>query len=244
VIHLEGVTKSFERPVLTGVKLHVPKGCLYGLVGPGAAGKSLVLKIVASLLSPDGGNVIVGDRNVVLLDDHGLSEHRRGIGMVFQNNALFDHLSVAENVAFPLRRLGGIAEAEITERVEERLGRVGLPGFGDRLPRGLSGGQKKRVGIARATITSPPVVLYDEPTAGLDPVSTQRIFDMLRAEQRRLGTTALMVSSDVDRLLTVTDKVGMMHEGRTVFEGTTEEAKGTDHPLVRQFLDGSPDGPL
>jgi phospholipid/cholesterol/gamma-HCH transport system ATP-binding protein len=244
LIRLEAVTKLFDRAVLHGVDLHVPESCLYGLVGPPAAGKTLVLKVVASLLRPDGGNVTVGGKSLLGLSDLELSEYRRGIGMVFQNNALFDHMTVAENVAFPLQRAGVLGPQEIGRRVSERLERVGLGGFGGRLPSGLSGGQKKRVGIARATATSAPIVLYDEPAAGLDPVTSQRIFDLLREEQRRSGSTAIMVSSDIDRLLTVTDRVGVMHEGLIVFEGSTAEAMGSALPIVRQFLRGETEGPL
>jgi phospholipid/cholesterol/gamma-HCH transport system ATP-binding protein len=244
VIRLDGITKTFDRSVLFGVDLDVPTGSLYGLVGPGGAGKSVVLKIVAGLVPADGGSVVVGGSDLATLDPLALARHRLGIGMVFQNNALFDFMTVAENIAFPLRRSSGLGDAEIRRRVEERLERVGLPGFGPRKPAGLSGGQKKRVGVARATVTRAPIVLYDEPAAGLDPVTSQRIFDLLRAEQRAAGATVIMVSSDVDRLLTVTDKVGMMHEGRVVFEGSTEQANQSEDPMVRQFLSGKTDGPL
>jgi phospholipid/cholesterol/gamma-HCH transport system ATP-binding protein len=244
LIRLRAVTKSFDRRVLHGVDLHVPEGCLYGLVGPGAAGKSVVLKIVASLVRPEGGSVVVGDRDVLGMSDIELAVYRKGIGMVFQNNALFDFMTVAENVAFPLRRLLNLEESEVLRRIAERLERVGLGGFGDRSPSGLSGGQKKRVGVARATVTAAPIVLYDEPAAGLDPVSSQRLFDLLRAEQRHAKSTVIMVSSDIDRLLTVTDRIGMLHEGRVVFEGTTDEARASENPMMRQFLRGEVDGPL
>jgi phospholipid/cholesterol/gamma-HCH transport system ATP-binding protein len=244
LIRLKAVTKTFDRRVLHGVDLHVPQGCLYGLVGPGAAGKSVALKIVASLVRPEGGSVVVDGRDILRLSEVELADYRKGIGMVFQNNALFDFMSVADNVAFPLRRLLQLDETEVRDRVAERLERVGLGGFGDRSPSDLSGGQKKRVGVARATITSAPIVLYDEPAAGLDPVSSQRLFDLLRAEQSHAKSTVVMVSSDIDRLVTVTDRVGLLYEGRLVFEGTTEEARRSDHPMVHQFLRGELEGPL
>jgi phospholipid/cholesterol/gamma-HCH transport system ATP-binding protein len=164
--------------------------------------------------------------------------------MLFQNNALFDFMSVAENIAFPLRRLFDLPEAEISARVAERLDRVDLTGFEARVPAGLSGGQKKRVGVARATVTRAPIILYDEPAAGLDPVTSQKIFDLLRAEQRARNSTVVMVSSDLDRLLTVTDRVGMMLGGRMIFEGSTDQAKKSGDPRVDQFIHGKPDGPL
>lgn len=244
MIALEGVTKRFDRPVLRDVTLEVPKGCLYGLIGPGASGKSLILKTIAGLVRPEQGRVMVRGRDVARLGELELEQHRRGIGMLFQNNALFDHLTVADNIAFPLRRLTTLSEAEIAERVAERLARVGLSGFESRLPAGLSGGQKKRVGVARATITATDIVLYDEPAAGLDPVTSQKIFELLRAEQRERGATVVMVSSDLDRLLPVTDKIGVMLDGRLVFEGSAEEARNSADPAVRQFVLGLPDGPL
>jgi phospholipid/cholesterol/gamma-HCH transport system ATP-binding protein len=244
LIRLEAVTKSFERLVLRGVDLHVPEGCLYGLIGPGGAGKSVVVKLVAGLLEPDGGSVTVAGKEVFAMTPLELREHRRSIGMVFQNNALFDFMTVGENVAFPLQRLSKLDDRQIAERVAERLARVGLGGFEARLPAGLSGGQKKRAGIARATAASAPIVLCDEPAAGLDPVTSQRIFDLLREEQQRAKSTVLMVSSDLDRLLTVTDRVGVLHEGRIAFEGTTDETRASNVPVVRQLLQGENDGPL
>jgi phospholipid/cholesterol/gamma-HCH transport system ATP-binding protein len=244
LIELEGVHKIFDRPVLAGVDLVVPKGCLYALLGPPAAGKSLILKLVSGLARADRGRVRVNGRELGALPEIELADYRRGVGMVFQNNALFDFLTVRENVAFPLRRLFQLPEREIERRVGERLSRVGLEGLEARLPSELSGGQKKRVALARATVSGAPVVLYDEPAAGLDPVTSQRIFELLRAEHQAAGATAIMVSSDVDRLLSVADRVGMLHDGELVFDGTTAEARTTGNPVVRQYLDGLPEGPL
>jgi len=245
VIHIEGLTKSFGGlPVLRGVHLDVPKGCLYGLIGPGAAGKSVLLKMLTGLLRPDGGRVVIDDKDVHRLTDLELQKFRLKFGMLFQNNALFDYMTVGENIAFPLRRLFNLPEDEVQARIVERLKVVSLPGFADRLPAGLSGGQKKRVGVARATVSQAEIVLYDEPAAGLDPVTSQRIFELLRAEQRAAGATVIMVSSDLDRLLTVTDRVGMLHKGRLIFDGTTAEAQSSTDPYVRQFVHGLTEGPL
>ena len=245
MIHIEGLTKSFGgMPVLRGVHLDVPKGCLYGLIGPGAAGKSVLLKMLTGLLRPDAGRVIIDEQDVHQLTDLELQTFRLKFGMLFQNNALFDYMTVGENIAFPLRRLFNLPEAEVQQRIVERLKVVSLPGFADRLPAGLSGGQKKRVGVARATVSQAQIVLYDEPAAGLDPVTSQRIFELLRAEQRAAGATVIMVSSDLDRLLTVTDRVGMLHKGRLIFDGTTREAQSSTDPYVRQFVHGLTEGPL
>jgi len=251
VIAIDRVSKSF-RPtgggapnrVLQGVSLNVPPSCLYGLIGPGAAGKSVLLKMIVGLMKPDDGTIVVDGVDVTTSSEIDLQKMRLKFGMLFQNNALFDTLTVGENIAFPLRRLTQLPEDDVQARVLERLACVALSGFEDRLTGGLSGGQKKRVGVARATITRAPIVLYDEPAAGLDPVTSQKIFELLRAEQRASGATVIMVSSDLDRLLTVTDRVGMMYRGQLIFDGTTEEAKASHEPRVRQFVHGLTEGPL
>lgn len=245
MIRLEGIHKSFGgASVLQGVDLHVPNGCLYGLIGPGAAGKSVLLKLIVGLLRPERGRVLVDGQDLARLSELELQQFRARFGIAFQNNALFDYLSVGENVAFPLRRLFSLDEQEIAERVAERLGSVQLDGFESRMPAGLSGGQKKRVGVARATASRAEIVLYDEPAAGLDPVTSQRIFELLRREQRAVGATVIMVSSDLDRLLSVTDRVGVLLKGQLVFDGTTEQAKACAEPAVRQFVHGLTEGPL
>jgi phospholipid/cholesterol/gamma-HCH transport system ATP-binding protein len=244
VIVVEGVSKSFATPVLRNVSLTVPDGCLYGLVGPGASGKSVLLKTIVGLIRADAGRVIVDDEELTALDEISLQRARSRFGFLFQNYALFDYLTVGENVAFPLRRLGTLSEDEIVARVAERLAAVSLPGFESRMPGGLSGGQKKRVGVARATVTRARYLLYDEPAAGLDPVTSQKIFELLAREQRESNATVIMVSSDIDRLLTVTDRVGMMYRGELIFDGTTEEAKASAHPVVKQFIHGEVEGPL
>lgn len=245
LIRIEGLTKVFAgMRVLRGVNLDIPRGCLYGLIGPGASGKSVLLKMVTGLLRPDSGRVLVAEHDVHQLTDLELQKLRLKFGMLFQNNALFDYLTVGENIAFPLRRLFDLSEEEIAERIEERLRVVSLAGFEDRMPAGLSGGQKKRVGVARATVSQAEIVLYDEPAAGLDPVTSQKIFELLRAEQRAANATVVMVSSDLDRLLTVTDRVGMLYRGQLIFDGTTEEARASRDPYVKQFVHGLTDGPL
>jgi phospholipid/cholesterol/gamma-HCH transport system ATP-binding protein len=244
-IRIEGLTKVFDgMPVLRGVDLAVPQGCLYGLIGPGASGKSVLLKMITGLLRPDEGRVLVDGEDVHRMNELELQKFRLKFGMLFQNNALFDYMTVGENIAFPLRRLFDLSETEIRDRIAERLRCVSLPGFEDRLPSGLSGGQKKRIGVARATVSQAEIVLYDEPAAGLDPVTSQKIFELLRAEQRAANATVVMVSSDLDRLLTVTDRVGMLYRGKLIFDGTTEEAKASEDPFVRQFVHGLVEGPL
>ena len=245
MIRVEDVHVAFARPVLEGVSLEVPEGCVYALIGPGASGKSVLLKTIAGLVRPAKGRVIVRGRDLEALTEAQLMEVRRDVGMLFQNYALFDFMTVADNIAFPLRRLfADMKEDEVKARVGERLAKMSLPGFEDRMPAGLSGGQKKRVGVARATVSRPKVLLYDEPTAGLDPVTSQKIYDLIREEQRELGTTNVVISSDVRGLLTIADRVGMLHLGKLIFDGTKAEALASEIPEVKQFVRGLPDGPL
>jgi phospholipid/cholesterol/gamma-HCH transport system ATP-binding protein len=245
VIRVESVWKSFgKQMVLRDVSLQVPTGQIFGLIGPGASGKSVLTKTFCGLVKPDRGAIEVDGKDISKLSEISLHTVRSQFGMQFQNNALFTHLTVAENVAFPLRRLTNQGAEEIRKNVAERLEAVGLGGFEDRMPSDLSGGQKKRVGVARATVTQPPVIIYDEPTAGLDPVTSQKIFDLLRGEQRATGNTIVVISSDVAGLLTVLDRVGMMLRGQLIFEGTVEEARTSVEPHVKQFVHGETEGPL
>lgn len=225
MIVVEEVSKAFEAPVLRDLSLRFPEGRITALIGPGASGKSLLLKVVTGLVRPDRGRVTIGSDEVTAMGEIALGRVRRRIGMLFQNTALFDHMTVRDNVAFPLRRLFAPPEAEVQERVAERLERVALPGFESRLPPGLSGGQRKRVGIARATITRAAIVLYDEPTAGLDPVTSQKIYNLIRDEQRADGSTVVVISSDVHGVLSIADQVAMLHRGELVFEGATDDAR-------------------
>lgn len=250
MITLQNVGISFRaagagtKEVVRDVSLHVPKGSLYALIGPGAAGKSVLLKAMGGLVPISRGSIRVGERDLSTLSDMALQAYRSELGFLFQNYALFDTISVLDNVAFPLRREGRMAEPAIIERAKERLAAVSLAGFEDRLPGGLSGGQKKRVGVARATVKGADVLLYDEPAAGLDPVTSQKIFDMLRREQQASGATVVMVSSDLDRMLPTADYVGMLYRGELLFNGTREEAMRSQDPYVKQFVHGQAEGPL
>lgn len=243
MISLRDVHMSYATPVLRGVDLEVPPDGIFALIGPGASGKSLLFKIIAGLVRPRSGEVEVDGEAITRLGELELARVRRKIGMLFQNYALFD-LNVAENIAFPLRRLFDLGEDEIAERVAERLNKVALPGTQRRSPASMSGGQKKRIGVARATIAEAPILLYDEPTAGLDPVTSQKIYDLIRDEQRARSTTVMVISSDVSGVLTIADRVAMLHEGAIVFSGTAVEARSSEIPTVKQFVHGLLEGPL
>jgi phospholipid/cholesterol/gamma-HCH transport system ATP-binding protein len=251
VLLLDSVRKSYRgENVLDGVDLRLGRGETWGLVGPAASGKSVLLKILCSLLRADRGRVVIDGVDVTAADEDHLMSVRARFGMLFQNNALFDFMTVGENVAFPLARRAlrdpraALAPDEIAQRVGERLRAVGLAGSEAKHPSELSGGMRKRVGIARALIAQPDVVIYDEPTAGLDPVTTSKIYDLLRAERDRTGATVVVVSSDVDALLRFVPRVGLLYHGRLHYDGDAGAARDADDPVVRQFIRGDVEGPL
>lgn len=245
MIRVDKVHKGFGRtPLLRGVTLDAPAGTRLGIIGPAAGGKSVLLKLLCGLLRVDSGTILVDDQDITTLTEDGLMPIRNRVGMLFQNYALFDFMTVAENVAFPLVRRGGVEPDEIDRRVRDRLQRVGLSGSEDKMPSELSGGMKKRVGIARATIAKPDIVIYDEPTAGLDPVTTSKIYDLLTADQEETSGTVIAVSSDVDALLRFVDTVAMLYAGTIRYCGPASEIRDADDPVVRQFVRGELEGPL
>jgi phospholipid/cholesterol/gamma-HCH transport system ATP-binding protein len=244
-IRLENVHKRYgRRDVLAGVSLEIERGAKLGLVGPAAAGKSVICKLVCGLEQPDRGAIEVLGTPVVGKREVELGELRRRIGMLFQNYALFDFLTVAGNVAFPLEHRGGLDAKAIADRVAARLRAVGLHGSETKLPSELSGGMKKRVGIARATVADAEIVIYDEPSAGLDPVTTQKIYDLLAADQARTGATVLAVSSDVVALARFVDEIAFLYRGHLIYRGPAATIADAPDPIVRQFVRGELDGPL
>lgn len=244
VITVRHLAVAFRKPVLRDLSLHVPEGSTYALVGPGGAGKTVLMKCLAGLLNPEAGDVTVAGTNITHAPHEARAALRARIGMLFQNYALFDFCTVGENIAFPLEQAGEADAVAIRDRVEAELARVALSGFADRAIRGLSGGQKKRVGLARATVARPEIVLYDEPTAGLDPVTSRKIWDLLAQDTRQTRRTAVVVSSDVEGVLSIADRVGVLVDGTLRFEGTVEDAMACRIPEVHQFLHGETEGPL
>ena len=239
MIALENLTKSFSgRMVLHGVNLEVPDGQNTVIIGASGAGKSVTLKLIVGLLEPDAGRVLVDDEDVQELDRKQLASLRGRIGYVFQFAALFDSMTVAENIRLGLVKRGH-ADAMIRERVEESLAVVDLSGTEDKLPSELSGGMRKRVGIARAIALKPRYILYDEPTTGLDPL-TATVMDQLIMRTRDLGVTGLVVTHDMRSAFTVGDRVAMLHQGGIRQVGTAAEIQASDDPLVRQFIEGQP----
>lgn len=232
------------RQVLAGVTLALAPGSRLGLIGPAAAGKSVVCKLACGLTPPDRGEIAALGEAVTGRDEVALGPLRRRIGVVFQNHALFDSLTVAENVAFPLARRGDLDTDAIAARVAARLRAVGLAGSEHKLTGELSGGMRKRVGIARATALDAELVIYDEPTAGLDPVTTQKIYDLLAADHARTGATVLAVSSDVVALARFVDEIAFLHRGRIAYRGPAATIADAPDAAVRQFVRGELHGPL
>jgi phospholipid/cholesterol/gamma-HCH transport system ATP-binding protein len=241
-IVLRGVRKAFgERVVLDGIDLEVGTGETLVVIGYSGSGKSGLLKTIVGLLPPDGGSVQVDGQEVTSLTREELFALRRRVGYVFQFAALFDSMTVAENVALGLRRIEELGEAAIRERVEESLALVELEGFGDRSPGQLSGGQKKRVGLARAIALRPSYLLYDEPTTGLDPVTTAVIDRLILKLEAELGVTSLVVTHNMESAYRIGDRVAMLYDGRIRYSGTPEELRGVMDPVVRSFIEGRPE---
>jgi phospholipid/cholesterol/gamma-HCH transport system ATP-binding protein len=241
-IELRDVHKGFRgKPVLRGFDLRVRVGETFTILGGSGTGKSVCLKHVLGLLRPDSGRVWVFGREVTRLSEDEWVDVRKDFGMVFQGAALFDSLSVFDNVAFPLREHLDLDEAALAERVGRCLAAVGLSGIERLLPAELSGGMRKRVGVARAIALEPKAILYDEPTTGLDPANARRIGSLIRRLQERLGVTSVVVTHDLELCFAVSDRVGMLKGGRIVVEGSAQEVRASPHPDVRAFLEGTRD---
>lgn len=242
MIKLRDVHKAFgDRAILRGLTLDVPTGENTVIIGYSGTGKSVTLKCIVGLLTPDSGTITVDDQNVHELDRDELCALRGRVGYVFQFAALFDSMTVDENIRLGLRRRG-FSDDEMQERVRESLEVVQLEGMEDKMPAELSGGMRKRVGLARAVALRPQYLLYDEPTTGLDPV-TSAVMDQLMCRTRDLGVTGVIVTHDMRSAFTVGNRVAMLYEGTIRQVGTVDEMRETDDPIVRQFIEGTPDAP-
>ncbi len=241
-IQLTGIHKGFgPKQILRGLDLDVEEGETVSLVGFSGAGKSVTLKHIAGLLMPDRGTVVVDGKEVPKLSRKDLYRMRLDMGYVFQFAALFDSMTIGDNVAMGLRQKGGMSEKEIRDRIAESLGRVGLEGFENRLPAELSGGQRKRAGLARAIAYRPKYLLYDEPTSGLDPVTTEVIDRLIIRMKEDLGVTSLVITHDMKSAYAISDRIAMLFEGKVVEVGTPEEIKRTENRIVRGFVEGRPE---
>lgn len=243
IIGIKNVYKAFDsKEVHTGVTLSIEKGENITVLGGSGSGKSVLLKEITGLLKPDSGDVIVEGQNIVHMDERELVNVRKNIGMLFQGSALFDSLTVEENIAYPLRENASFLENEIKEIVARNLELVGLPGIEDKMPSDLSGGMKKRVGLARAMAMNPKILLYDEPTTGLDPPNITRINLLIRDMQAQFGITGVIITHDVQSAFEISDRVAFLYHGKIVFTGTVEEAKNTDVEILSDFINAKMEG--
>lgn len=242
LIQFKDVQKSFgTQQVLRGLNLSIPRGKITVIIGRSGGGKSVILKHMIGLLKPDAGEVEVDGTNLSSLDSLALRNIRTQFGMLFQNAALFDSLNVYDNVAFPLVEHSDLSSAQIGKKVKELLTLVGLPDIGYKMPSELSGGMRKRVGLARAIALEPQIILYDEPTTGLDPIMTDAIDNLILSMQKELGITSVVISHDIAATYHVADQIAMLHEGQIILSGPPEVFRKSDNPLVRQFLEGRSD---
>jgi phospholipid/cholesterol/gamma-HCH transport system ATP-binding protein len=233
------IEKAFgPKEVLRGVSLDVTRGETVVVLGGSGSGKSVLLRHAVGLFRPDAGQVFVDAVEISKLDEDGLLETRKKVGMLFQSGALFDSMTVRENVSFALHEHTDWDEAKIEARSEEVLRLVELNGVLDLMPSDLSGGMRKRVALARAIALAPAAILYDEPTTGLDPITANAINRLIRSLQERLGVTSIVVTHDIHSAFTVGDRIAFLHEGRIRFHGTTDEARSSAEPLLRNFLQG------
>ena len=236
-VRLDHVTKSFgSRRVLDDVSLDVPEGCGFAILGRSGTGKSVTLRHIIGLMRPDSGRVFVHGEEMSALSGEALSKARRSIGFLFQSAALFDSISVGENVAFPMRRHTKLPDREIRDRARQRLEAVGLGGEYDKMPADLSGGMRKRAGLARALSLDPSLLLVDEPSAGLDPITTEEIDDLLLRLKEESGTTLVVVTHNIPSARKLGDQLVMLHEGRIIAQGTVEDLERSEHEMVRTFM--------
>lgn len=241
-IRLDNVVKTFgDLTVLDGFSLDVAEGGITTIIGPSGSGKSTTLKLVIGLIQPDDGAVWVDDARVDHLEGDDLYDLRRKVGFVFQFAALFDSMTIAQNVAMGLHRAGELSDDEIRERVRESLALVDLDGVEEKYPSELSGGMRKRAGVARAVALRPRYLLYDEPTTGLDPVTVTMIDRLILRMRDELGVTSLVITHDLDSAYRISDHLAMLHKGRVRWEGPPDDIQAVEDPAVRGFITGEPE---
>jgi phospholipid/cholesterol/gamma-HCH transport system ATP-binding protein len=245
VIRVESLRKSFGgQPVLKGVDLDVARGEIVIIIGQSGGGKTVLLKHLLGLLRADGGRIVIDGVDITDLRGEALDAVRRRYGVVFQGGALFDSMSVFDNVAFPLRERTALGRAEIADRVHAKLDQVGLAGMGAKNPAEISGGMRKRVAIARALVTEPEIVFFDEPTTGLDPVLVNTIHGLIVDLHDKFNFTAVMVSHEIPEIFQIAQTVAMLYDGRIVEAGPANAIQNSPNPVIQQFIRGDPEGPI
>lgn len=239
MIRVEGLHRAFgPQPVLRGVDLEIAAGEVMVIIGRSGGGKSVLLKHLIGLLRPDRGRVMVGGEDVTTLRGAALDRVRARYGVVFQGGALFDSMTVYDNIAFPVREKTRLPAAEVRARVEEKLAQVGLAGMGHKYPEEISGGMRKRVAIARALVTEPEIVFFDEPTTGLDPILVNTIHALIQELHEKFRFTAVVVSHEIPEIFDIADRVAMLHDGTIVEVGAPASIQASTNPVVRQFIRG------
>jgi len=245
VIQLLDVYKSFgDNHVLRGVTLTIERGETMVIIGGSGSGKSVILKHIIGLMKPDRGRIVVAGQDLSTLKERALDELRKKFGMLFQYAALFDSLMVWQNVGFALRQQTHLGDDEIKRIAAEKLAMVGLRGVEDQMPADLSGGMKKRVGLARAIAMEPEILLYDEPTTGLDPIMADAINELILEMKRRLQVTGVAITHDMTSASKIADRIAMLYQGKIQATGTPDEIKNSNNPIVHQFVTGSSVGPI
>jgi phospholipid/cholesterol/gamma-HCH transport system ATP-binding protein len=245
MIKLIEINKSFGRQiVLQDLNFAIESGKITVIIGRSGSGKSVLLKHIIGLVRPDRGAVWVDDIDITKLKDRDLNNIRKKFGMLFQEAALFDSMDVGENIAFPLREHSRMTDKQILETVADRLAAVGLSGVESKMPSELSGGMRKRVGLARAIALLPQIVLFDEPTSGLDPVMSEAINQLIKDTQRNFNLTCIVISHDIESIFKIGDTIAMLYEGKIIESGTPNEIRASANPVLKQFLTGSIEGPI
>lgn len=246
MIKFNGVTKRFgPRTVLDGLDLDIPEGKITFIVGKSGEGKSVTIKSIMGLLKPEEGNIVVDGDNIGSFSEEELRLYRRKFGMLFQHAALFDSLSVGENVIFPLKEHTKMSMPEMLERVEEVLTQVGLPNIQHKYPTELSTGEKKRVGLARALVAKPKIILYDEPTTGMDPLVSEMIDELIVQVNKQVkGITSVVISHDLKAALATAEYLVFLYKGKVALAGTPKDFKTSKDAVVRQFFSGKVEGPM
>lgn len=245
MIELKNLHKTFgSQNVLNGLDLTIPDGQITAIIGPSGEGKSVLLRHIIGLTQPDKGEVIIDGESIIGMGRSELNRVREKFGMLFQNAALFDSMNVFENVAFPLQEKTALPADEIKRRVLAALEDVGLKQAENKFTDELSGGMKKRVGLARALLLDPSIILFDEPTTGLDPIIKRAIHQLIRDTHQKFGFTAVIVSHEIPDIFEIAHTVAMLYQGKILEHGTADEIQTSVHPVVRQFISGNLDGPI